>query len=27
VTIDVLGGVVGIGPLSRQEKPTGGAGR
>jgi len=27
VTIDVLGGAVGIGPSSRQEKPTGGAGR
>ena len=27
VTIDVLGGVIGIGPSSRQEQPTGGAGR
>jgi len=27
VTIDVLVGAVGIGPSSRQEKPTGGAGR
>jgi hypothetical protein len=27
VTIDVVGGAVGIGPSSRQEQPTGGAGR
>jgi len=27
MTIDVLGGAVGIGPSSRQEQPTGGAGR
>jgi hypothetical protein len=27
VTIDVLGGAVGIRPSSRQEQPTGGAGR
>jgi len=27
MTIDVLGGAVGIRPSSRQEQPTGGAGR
>jgi hypothetical protein len=27
VTIDVLGGAVGIGPSPRQKQPTGGAGR
>jgi len=27
VTIDVLGGAVGIGPSSRQEQPAGGVGR
>jgi hypothetical protein len=27
MTIDVLGGAVGIGPSSRHEQPTGGAGR
>jgi len=27
VTIDVLGGAVGIRPSSRQEQPTSGAGR
>jgi hypothetical protein len=27
VTIYILGGAIGIGPLSRQEQPTGGASR